>query len=180
MIYLDSVLWCSYAFLLLSHYVWTIRSWEVYRRTSHLSRRPFWNAKMSSNAKRTLPFKMFEFCHFVNVGIVYWTFFPVFLIRCINTCTACPGFGDFVDRIYPIELEIKDTTDTERFATYLDLHLEIDSEERVRTKLYDKRDDFNFLIVNFPFICSNMKPIMVKQVMVAIVQLWKWWLQLNH
>ena len=29
-------------------------------------------------------------------------------------------------------------------ASYLDLHLEIDSEWRLRTKLYDKRDDFNF------------------------------------
>jgi hypothetical protein len=56
----------------------------------------------------------------------------------------------------PIELEIKDTTDTDRYASYLDLHLEIDSEGRLRTKLYDKRDDFNFLIVNFPFICSNI------------------------
>jgi hypothetical protein len=36
-------------------------------------------------------------------------------------------FGDFVDRI---ELEIKDTTDTDRSASYLDLHLEIDSEGR--------------------------------------------------
>ena len=55
-------------------------------------------------------------------------------------------FGDFVDRIpvYPIELEIKDTTDTDRSASYLDLHLEIDTEDRLRTKLYDKRDDFNF------------------------------------
>jgi hypothetical protein len=35
-------------------------------------------------------------------------------------------FGDFVDRIYPIELEIQDTTDTDRSASYLDLHLEID------------------------------------------------------
>ena len=52
--------------------------------------------------------------------------------------------GDFVDRIYPIELEIKDTTDTDRSASYLDLHLEIDNEGRLRTKLYDKRDDFNF------------------------------------
>ena len=51
-------------------------------------------------------------------------------------------FGDFVDRIYPIELEIKDTTDTDRSASYLDLHLEIDSEGRLRTKPYDKRDDF--------------------------------------
>ena len=66
------------------------------------------------------------------------------------------SFGDFVDRIYPIELEIKDTKDTYRCASYLDLHLEIDSEGRLRTKLYDKRDDFNFPIVNFPFICSNL------------------------
>ena len=63
--------------------------------------------------------------------------------------------GDFVDRIYPIELEIKDTTDTDRSASYLDLHLEIDSEGRFRTQLYDKRDDFNFPIVNFPFLCSS-------------------------
>jgi hypothetical protein len=53
-------------------------------------------------------------------------------------------FGDFVDHIYPIELEIKDTTDTDRSASYLDLHLEIDSEGRLRMKLYDKRNDFNF------------------------------------
>jgi hypothetical protein len=65
-------------------------------------------------------------------------------------------FGDFVDRIYPIELEIKDTTNTDRFASYFYLHFEIDSEGRLRTKLYDKRDDFNFPIVNFPFICSNI------------------------
>jgi hypothetical protein len=65
-------------------------------------------------------------------------------------------FGDFVHHIYPIELEIKDTTDTDRSASYLDLHIEIDSERRFRTKLYDKRDDFNFPIVNFPFICSNI------------------------
>ena len=59
------------------------------------------------------------------------------------------------DRIYPIELEIKDTIDTDRSASYLDLHLKIDSEELLRAKLYDKRDDFNLIIVNFPFICSN-------------------------
>ena len=64
--------------------------------------------------------------------------------------------GDFVDRIYPIELEIKDTTDTDRSTSYLDLHIEIDSEWWLRTKLYDKRNYFNFPIVNFPFICSNI------------------------
>jgi hypothetical protein len=30
------------------------------------------------------------------------------------------------------------------------------SKWRLRTKLYDKRDDFNFPIVNFPFICNNI------------------------
>ena len=65
-------------------------------------------------------------------------------------------FCDFVDRIYHIELEIKDTTDTDRSAQYLDLHLDIVNEGRLRTKLYDKRDYFNFLILNFPFtsICN--------------------------
>ena len=70
----------------------------------------------------------------------------------LNDCKCC----DVAYRIYPIEFEIKDTTDTDRCASYIDLHLEIDSEGRLRTKLYDKRDDFNFLNVNFPFICSNI------------------------
>jgi hypothetical protein len=39
-------------------------------------------------------------------------------------------------------------------CSYLDLHLAIDSEARLRTKLYDKRDDFP--IVNFTFTCSNI------------------------
>ena len=47
------------------------------------------------------------------------------------------GFDEFVDSIYPIELEIKDTTDTDRSTSYIDLLLDIDSEGRLRTKLYD-------------------------------------------
>ena len=39
--------------------------------------------------------------------------------------------GDFVDRIYHIELEIKDATDTNRSASYLELFLEMDSEGRL-------------------------------------------------
>jgi hypothetical protein len=44
-------------------------------------------------------------------------------------------FVDFVDRIYPIELEIKDTKDTASSASYLDLHIEINSECRLSAKL---------------------------------------------
>jgi hypothetical protein len=50
-----------------------------------------------------------------------------------------------------IELEIKDTIDTARSASFLDIHIEIDSEGRLRTKLYDKREYFNFPMVNFLF-----------------------------
>jgi hypothetical protein len=43
-----------------------------------------------------------------------------------------------------VELKIKDTADTDRSASYLDLHFEIDSEGRLRKTLYDKSDDLNF------------------------------------
>ena len=72
-------------------------------------------------------------------------------------------FNDLVDRIYSTELEIKETTNTDRSSSYLDLHLEIDSEERLRMKLYDKRDDFNFPILNFPLICSNISAALVHE-----------------
>ena len=49
-----------------------------------------------------------------------------------------------------------DTIDTARSASYFDLHIGIDNEGRLRTKLYDKRNYFNFPIVNFPCICSNI------------------------
>ena len=44
-------------------------------------------------------------------------------------------FGDFVDLIYPIELEIKDTTYTGMSASYLDFHPESDNESQLRMKL---------------------------------------------
>ena len=79
-----------------------------------------------------------------------------------------PRFGDFVDRIYPIELEIKDTIDIDKSVSYLDLHLEINSDGRLRTQLYDKRDAFNFTIVNFPFICSNIPAALAYGVYISV------------
>ena len=40
-------------------------------------------------------------------------------------------------------------------ATFLDLHLSI-SNDSVSTKIYDKRDDFDFEIVNFPFLDGDV------------------------
>ena len=41
-------------------------------------------------------------------------------------------------------------------TSYLDLLLSIESDGQLRTSLYDKRDDFNFHITNFPSLSSNI------------------------
>ena len=65
------------------------------------------------------------------------------------------NFSDYLHSIYPEELEIKDTTESSHSASYLDLLLDID-DTKLCTKIYDKRDDFDFAIVNFPFLDSNI------------------------
>ena len=62
-----------------------------------------------------------------------------------------PYFEGMVNRIYTPELQLNkaNTSDTE--APFLDLHLSI-SNGFVSSKIYDKRDDFDFDIVNFPFL----------------------------
>ena len=61
-----------------------------------------------------------------------------------------PYFEGMVNRIYPPELQLNkaNTSDTE--APFLDLHLSI-SNGFVSSKTYDKRDDFDFDVVNFLF-----------------------------
>jgi hypothetical protein len=61
-----------------------------------------------------------------------------------HSVTITPLRGLFSN---PINPEIKDTTYTARSATHIDLHLQIDSEDRIRTKLNTKRDDVNFPVI---------------------------------
>ena len=65
-------------------------------------------------------------------------------------------FAEFLPLKYPPELEVKETTDTASSASFLDLYLEFDDSGQLSTKIYDKRDDFNFKIINFPNMCSNI------------------------
>ena len=64
-------------------------------------------------------------------------------------------FDHMVHRIYPAELQLikADASDTE--AAFLDLNSSIHN-DTVSTKIYDKRDDFNFHIVNFPFLDGDV------------------------
>jgi hypothetical protein len=64
------------------------------------------------------------------------------------------NFYNFVHLIYSDELEIKDTTESDKSASNLEILLNINSNGRLTTSLYDKPDDFDFAIVNFPFLCS--------------------------
>ena len=65
-------------------------------------------------------------------------------------------FENYLGQMYPAELKIKDTTESNTSASYLDLLLSIESEGQLRISLYDKRDDFNFHITNLPFLSSNI------------------------
>jgi len=56
----------------------------------------------------------------------------------------------------PVELLVKDTTVSPNPASYLDLYIEHDIYGTLTTKLYDKRDDFNFPIVKYPFLGSKI------------------------
>ena len=67
-----------------------------------------------------------------------------------------PCFENYLGQMYPAELEIKNTTESNTSASYLDLLLSIGKDGQLRTSLYEKCDDFNFRITNFPFISSNI------------------------
>ena len=65
-------------------------------------------------------------------------------------------FGDYVKEIYPSQLTVKKANTSDDLANYLDLTVIIGNNNRLYTKLYDKRDDFDFHIVNFSFLLSNI------------------------
>ena len=60
-------------------------------------------------------------------------------------------FEQMVHRIYPAELQLNKANISDTEAALLDLNLSIHN-DTVSTKIYDKRDDFDFDIVNFPFL----------------------------
>ena len=59
-----------------------------------------------------------------------------------------PEFENYLGKMYPTELEIKDTTESTTSASYQDLLLSIGRDGQLHTSIYDKRDDFNFHITH--------------------------------
>ena len=66
-----------------------------------------------------------------------------------------PYFKQMVGQKYPTELELNKANSSDTEAPFLDLNLSI-TNDIVSFKIYDKRDDFNFEIVNFPFLDGDV------------------------
>ena len=64
-------------------------------------------------------------------------------------------FEYMVHRIYPAELQQNKANASDTAAAFLDLNLSIHN-DIVSTKIYDKQDNFNFDIVNFPFLDGDV------------------------
>ena len=74
------------------------------------------------------------------------------LLILYKTCVTCHKLCPSPSRHISV---LKTESNTSAF--YLDLLLSIESDGQLRTSLYDKHDDFNFHITNFPFLSSNIQ-----------------------
>ena len=66
-----------------------------------------------------------------------------------------PYFEGMVNQIYPPELQLNKANISDTEAPFLDLHLSV-ANGFVSPKIYDKRDDFDFDIINFPFLDGDV------------------------
>ena len=65
-----------------------------------------------------------------------------------------PYFEGMVNQIFPPELQFHKRYNTDTEAPFLDLHLSI-ANGFVSSTIYDKREDFDIDIVNFPFLDAD-------------------------
>ena len=66
-----------------------------------------------------------------------------------------PYFEEMLDQIYPTEIHLNKANSSDTEAPVLDLDLSI-TNGIVLSKIYDKQDDLNFEIVNFPFLYGDV------------------------
>ena len=64
-------------------------------------------------------------------------------------------FEQMVSRIYPAEVPLNKANSSDTEVPFLDLNLFI-SNGTISSKIYDKRNDFDFDIVSFPFLAGDV------------------------
>ena len=65
-------------------------------------------------------------------------------------------FLDYLKEIYPSQLTVEKANKSDHLADYLDLTFIIDSGGKLSNRLYDRCNDFDFNVVNFQFLSSNI------------------------
>ena len=72
-------------------------------------------------------------------------------------CVNNDNFNKHINKIYPSELMLGNAAGAPSETSYLGATLNIgEGNGTVRISVYDKREDFNFKIVNFPYLDSNI------------------------
>ena len=66
-----------------------------------------------------------------------------------------PYFEHMVGQIYPTELQLTRANSADTEAPFLDFSFSL-TNDIVSSKIFKKRDDFNFEIVNFPFLDGSV------------------------
>ena len=71
-----------------------------------------------------------------------------------------PNFKQHLPLIYPPELTVNASSELPNTVNYLDLAISADLNQTLNFSIYDKREDFDFEIVNFPYLdsCIPRKP----------------------
>ena len=66
-----------------------------------------------------------------------------------------PEFAEHIPDIYPRELQFNKANISDKETSFLDLNIKVVG-SNIHTSVYDKRDDFGFPIVNFPWLRGDV------------------------
>ena len=66
-----------------------------------------------------------------------------------------PEFEKHIPDIYPTELQLNKENTSDKETSFLDLNMKVIGSD-VHTTVYDKRDNFGFPIVNFPWLSGDV------------------------
>ena len=66
-----------------------------------------------------------------------------------------PEFAEHIPDIYPREIQLNKANTSDKETSFLDLNIKVVG-SNIHTSVYDKRDDFGFPIVNFPWLSGDV------------------------
>ena len=64
-------------------------------------------------------------------------------------------FDKYIPDIYPAELQLNRGSNSDKEMSFFDLNIKVIGSD-IHTSVYDKRDDFGFPIVNFPWLSGDV------------------------